>query len=85
MPGGLHRNKKFRLAQIEPDPACPAWLVDIFFDPQTAGGLLIALPAGDAETLLGKMRAAGMKEAAIVGEITASSPGKIRITRRDHR
>ena len=35
--------------RIEGDP--PAALVDLLYDPQTSGGLLIALPAADAEAL----------------------------------
>lgn len=85
MPGGLHRNRKFRMSQVKIDPACPGWITDILFDPQTAGGLLIALPAGDAETLLGKMHAAGIKKAAIVGEIIGSPRGKIRVTWQNNR
>jgi selenide,water dikinase len=77
VPGGLIRNRKFREAQVEIGPGCPNWLVDILFDPQTAGGLLIALPAGEAERLLDKMHTAGIADAAIVGEVTAAHPGKI--------
>jgi selenide,water dikinase len=79
IPGGLIRNRKFREAQIEIGPECPDWLVDILFDPQTAGGLLIALPDGEAENLLRKMHAAGLAEAAIVGEVTATPKGMIRV------
>ena len=53
--------------------------MDILFDPQTAGGLLIALPEAAAADLLGRMRAAGIAEAAIVGEVTAAPKGKIRV------
>lgn len=83
-PGGLHRNRKFRLAQIESDPACPEWMIDILFDPQTAGGLLIALPGGEADKLLEAMHAAGIREATIVGKIIGSPPGKIRVTWRNN-
>jgi selenide, water dikinase len=79
VPGGLIRNRKFREAQIEIGPDCPDWLVDILFDPQTAGGLLIALPAAGAGVLLQKMHEAGIAEAAIVGEVTDSPKGRIRI------
>jgi selenide,water dikinase len=77
IPGGLIRNRKFREGQVEISPGCPDWRVDILFDPQTAGGLLIALPAGDAKHLLHEMHASGIAEAAIVGEVTASPKGKI--------
>jgi len=38
------RNKNFRISQIETADTCPAWLLDVFFDPQTAGGLFFSLP-----------------------------------------
>ena len=79
IPGGLVRNRKFREKQIEIGPDCPDWLVDILFDPQTAGGLLLALPEAGAEELLARMHEAGIAEAAIVGEVTSAPQGKIRV------
>ena len=77
VPGGLERNRQYRSKLIDVAPACPDWLVDILFDPQTAGGLLIALPESQAETLIGRMHAEGIVEAAIVGEIISEPKGKI--------
>jgi selenide,water dikinase len=77
VPGGLHRNKTFRMPMIEINPECPEWLLDILFDPQTSGGLLIALPEPGASTLLKKMHAAEIPEAAIIGEVTSRPKGKI--------
>ena len=79
VPGGLHRNRQYRSKLIEVDPSCPDWIVDILFDPQTAGGLLIALPESQAEMLVGKMHSRGITEAAIVGEVISEPKGKIRI------
>ena len=79
VPGGLERNRQYRSKLIDADPSCPDWLIDIMFDPQTAGGLLIALPETQAETLIGKMHSNGIIEAAIVGEITSKPKGKIRV------
>jgi selenide,water dikinase len=80
IPGGLIRNRKFREPQIEIGPGCPGWLVDVLFDPQTAGGLLIALSEAEAEGLLARMVAAGIADAAIVGEVTDGPAGRIRVS-----
>ena len=40
----------------------------LFFDPQTSGGLLIALPAARAESLVRELKARGVPDAALVGE-----------------
>lgn len=69
MPGGLQRNKQFRLPMINVDDGCPSWLLDVLFDPQTAGGLLISLAATEADNLLTGMHRAGLTDAAIVGEV----------------
>jgi selenide,water dikinase len=77
VPGGLYRNKNFRISQIETADTCPAWLLDVFFDPQTAGGLFFSLPRKQAQNLVGKMRRSGIGDAAVVGEVVADHPGKI--------
>ena len=77
VPGGLYRNKNFRIAQIEVAATCPPWLLDTFFDPQTAGGLFFSLPGDKAQKIVEKMRNAGINDAAVVGEIVQDHPGKI--------
>ena len=49
----------------------PAGLVEIAFDPQTSGGLLIALPAKRAPRLVSALKKGGVAAAAIVGRATA--------------
>jgi len=44
----------------------------LLFDPQTAGGLLAAVPAAQAQTILTKLQDAG-EPAAIIGEVTDGS------------
>ena len=77
IPGGLHRNREFRRDMVEVAKEVPDYLADILFDPQTSGGLLISLPAKKAPALLEKMHREGIKEAAIIGEVTAEPKGKI--------
>jgi len=77
VPGGLYRNKNFSISRIEAADTCPSWLLDTFFDPQTAGGLFFSLPGDKAQKLVEKMRAAGINDVAIVGEVVKDHPGKI--------
>lgn len=51
VPGGLRNNREFASSSVEavnePDPA----LLQLLYDPQTSGGLLISLPEADAAAL----------------------------------
>ncbi|WP_228728238.1 AIR synthase-related protein [Brevibacillus composti] len=49
----------------------------ILCDAVTSGGLLISLPAADAERLLEKLHAAGVEWARIIAEVTDEHPGQI--------
>lgn len=77
LPGGLKRNRSFRAHMVERAPSCPEWLYDVLFDPQTSGGLLVALSPDEAPDLVRKMRDAEIASAAIIGEITSSLRGRI--------
>jgi len=77
VPGGTTRNRDFRIKMVEIDKSVSKVIVDILFDPQTSGGLLMAVPASDAEPLLKRMRREGIKEAAIIGEVVAKPKGGI--------
>jgi len=46
---------------------------ELLFDPQTSGGLLLALPQAQADELVSVLVAAGMQAAACIGEVTDSS------------
>jgi len=54
----------------------PKEMVSLFFDPQTAGGLLIAIPAERAEALLARLRE-HYPEVAIIGRVTEHSTHSI--------
>jgi selenide,water dikinase len=54
-------------------------LGDLFYDPQTSGGLLISLPLREAEELVGALREDGDHGAAIVGEVVKEPEGRMEI------
>ncbi len=52
---------------------------EILYDPQTSGGLLFALPASEGDSLVQALRSAGIGEAALIGEASASTNPGIRL------
>ena len=79
VPGGSMRNKKYREHQVEGINDVDPVLLDILFDPQTSGGLLIALSQNEAHELVNRLRSKGIEDAAIIGEFTNELSGKIMI------
>ena len=77
VPGGLYRNKDYRISQIEKRDTCPAWILDVLFDPQTAGGLFFSISANVAQSLITKMHQDGIAYAAIVGKVVSDNLCKI--------
>jgi selenide,water dikinase len=68
IPGGLVNNRDFAECLVGYDDAVSAEMRTMLFDPQTAGGLLIAVAAEDCDTLLQSLSAAGVS-AAQIGEV----------------
>ena len=52
---------------------------ELLFDPQTSGGLLLAVPAGQCDDLLTGLKAAGIEAAAHVGEVVESQKPLVRV------
>ncbi len=50
----------------------PEW--PLLFDPQTSGGLLAAVPAGEAESLVAALRVSGLASATIIGTVCERDP-----------
>jgi selenide, water dikinase len=79
LPGGLSRNREFRSSIVDIAPGISRFQAEILFDPQTSGGLLIAVPENKAGILLKKLHATGVTSAAIIGEVTDRTPGRIKV------
>jgi selenide,water dikinase len=66
--GGMSSNRAhFAQSVAFESPAAEA-LADLVFDPQTSGGLLVALAPGDAGTAMGRLEAAGVR-AVVIGAV----------------
>lgn len=76
IPAGMYRNRDFVGSLCRTDPSMPSDILDILFDPQTSGGLLIALEEERAGGLLRDLQDRGVDGSAIVGHVAGgSSPG----------
>jgi selenide, water dikinase len=69
VPGGAYCNQDHFGQEIFISAKVPEAERIILFDPQTSGGLLIALPRSNGEKLLGNLQAKGIQEASIIGEV----------------
>ena len=72
IPAGAYRNRSFTEDRIEIDQGISEELQDIFFDPQTSGGLLISVTPKTAEAILKEFAESGMETAyGIIGCVKA--------------
>lgn len=78
VPGGLRRNREHYLPWVDVGDAVDPALVDLLHDPQTSGGLLVALPEVAAEGLAQSLGELGIS-ARVVGALGTAAPGRIRI------
>ena len=70
IPAGAYRNRDFFGPRVALAQSLPRDLVDVLFDPQTSGGLLLALGEKDAERLTDALRAEGLP-ASVIGRAVA--------------
>lgn len=68
IPAGAYRNRDFAEREIE-SRIRETWLEDVVYDPQTSGGLLLAVDRQDAEQLSERLKENGIF-GVIVGEVT---------------
>ena len=73
-PGGLKANRDFAECVVSYEDGIPEEVKTLLFDPQTAGGLLIAVTADDSASLLKALTSAGVAAVEIGQVIHATKP-----------
>ena len=68
MTGVNSYNKAFVAKNINFERKLEAWEEEILFDPQTSGGLLVALPETVAEKTVAQLRDAGYKHTVVIAK-----------------
>ena len=79
IPGGAFNNKAFRSPQLHVEDHIDSLLVDILFDPQTSGGLLMGIAKEYSDDLIRDFHQNGVNAATIVGEVIEAPAARIEI------
>lgn len=77
--GSNKANRKLVAGYVEIEGSRSAEQQELLFDPQTSGGLLIAVAAGQADDLIAALKKEGIDAATRVGEVVAADRPHIRV------
>jgi len=69
IPAGMYKNKAYVGRHVEVAPEIEEVLEDLLHDPQTSGGLLISLPAAEAEVLMEIYKKTLKTDYSIIGRV----------------
>lgn len=78
VPVGSYNNRDYYLSRVLEGQSLPAEVLDILADPQTSGGLLLAVGAEELAALLAALTARGAK-GWVVGRVHAAPKGRLRV------
>ena len=74
MTGGGVSNAEYLADLVTFDPSVPANQREVFFDPQTSGGLCIAVAPGKLSALLSALQKYGVETRAVIGRVEEGEP-----------
>ncbi len=80
IPGGAYRNMEYAQASVAAQPGIPQEQMDLLYDPQTSGGLLLSVPEARLRELLRRMEDRGVPAAA-VGQVLPLGKALITVKR----
>ena len=77
--GSNKANKKLSEGFLEISAKVSPEEVELLFDPQTSGGLLLSVPESQAQQLINELKASGVETAVKIGEVLSSPNPRIRV------
>jgi len=77
LPGAIERNKESCGARVTAGDGINEPMLDMCFDAQTSGGLLIVTDPMDSERLLSALHNADVADACVIGKITRKGEGRV--------
>lgn len=77
LPGAIERNKESCGDKVTAGKNLSEEMVDMCYDAQTSGGLLIAIGKDKAETFLKALRDEGVNEAVVIGGMKSKGEGRV--------
>jgi selenide,water dikinase len=77
--GGCKRNRDYLKDKITVEKSIHEGIIEVAFDPQTSGGLLVALAKRHADKLIDELQAAGATSATQVGYATSLQKAWVRL------
>jgi selenide, water dikinase len=80
VPAGAYGNRTFFASWITMDESVPTAIADLMFDPQTSGGLVLAIPPAQADAFVHALQAEVGESVAEIGEVLGTdSKGHLEI------
>ena len=77
IPGGVERNRESSGGSATLGEGVDPLMLDVCLDPQTSGGLLVAVAAKRAAEFVDRLHEAGVAEAAVIGRIRGKGSGRV--------
>jgi len=75
--GAIERNKEFASLYVTTSSGVSEERETVLYDPQTSGGLLIAINPNDAEELVSRLKKKGIDYTTVIGKVVSKSDGQI--------
>jgi len=80
--GAAERNREFAGPAVTVAAGVPEYAMDLLYDAQTSGGLLMFVPEPMVQRTVEELHAAGCVSAAVVGRVIEKSKGGIRVAKK---